>query len=52
MNRLENIANRQRRSRARDIVFAAFIAMAAVIGMTSVSAACQAASPTHLAHNK
>jgi hypothetical protein len=50
MTRLDNIATRQRRSRARDLVFAAFVALAAVISMTSVSAACQAATTTHVAH--
>ncbi len=35
-NRLETIANRQRKSRARDLVFACFIALVAVLGATTV----------------
>jgi hypothetical protein len=50
MNRLDSIASRQRKSRARDLVFAAFIALAAVVSLTSVSAACQAATTAHVAH--
>ena len=36
MTRLETIATRQRRSRARDLVFAGFVALVAVIGATTV----------------
>ena len=39
MNRLDTIANRQRKSLVRDALFAAFIVMAAAIGVTSVGAA-------------
>jgi len=38
MNRLETIATRQRKSRARDLVFACFIAMVAVVGATTAGA--------------
>jgi beta-lactamase regulating signal transducer with metallopeptidase domain len=48
MNRLENIANRQRRSRARDVVFACFIALIAVVGATTVGATIHGAI-THVA---
>lgn len=36
MNRLETIANRQRRLRARDLVFAGFIGLLAILGGTTV----------------
>jgi hypothetical protein len=36
MNRLETIATRQRNSRARDLVFAGFIALLAIFGGTTV----------------
>jgi hypothetical protein len=44
-NRLETIANRHRRSRTRDIVFAAFVALAAVISATTVTTAAHEATP-------
>ncbi len=44
-NRLATIANRQRSTRVRDLVFAAFVALAAAIAVTSVGAAADAASP-------
>jgi len=47
-NRLQNIATRQSRTRARDLVFAAFVALAAVISVSTVSTAAHAAS-THVA---
>jgi hypothetical protein len=52
MNHLENIATRQRKSALRDAFFAACVALAAVVSLTTVSAACHAASsaPTHVAH--
>jgi hypothetical protein len=34
--RLETIATRQRKSRSRDLVFACFIALVAVLGATTV----------------
>lgn len=42
-NRLENIAAQNRRSRARDVVFAACVALVAVIGVTSVATAANVA---------
>jgi hypothetical protein len=45
MNRLETIADRQRKNRVRDIVFAAFVVLAAAIGVASVSTA----TTTHVA---
>jgi hypothetical protein len=44
MTRLDTIATRQRRSRARDLVFVAFLAIAAAISATSVTTAVAAAS--------
>jgi hypothetical protein len=44
MNRLDTIVQRQRRSKVRDALFAAFIVMAAAIGVTSVGAAINGAS--------
>jgi hypothetical protein len=46
-NRLATIATRQRSTRLRDAMFAAFIALAAAIAVTSVGTAVDAAS-THL----
>ena len=43
-NRLANIATRQSKSRARDLVFAAFVALAAVISVSTISTAANAAS--------
>ncbi|MEO8703727.1 MAG: hypothetical protein ABI867_26995 [Kofleriaceae bacterium] len=37
MTRLETIAARQRQTRIRDLVFAAFVALAVAIGVASVS---------------
>jgi hypothetical protein len=49
-NRLDNIATRQRRTRVRDFMFAAFIAVATIMSITSVATACDAAKPaTHVA---
>lgn len=48
MNRLKTIANRQRKSRSRDFVFACFIAMVALFGATAVGATIHAAM-THVA---
>ena len=47
-NRLESIATRQRKSRARDFVFAAFVALAAAISVTSIQTAVSAAQ-SHVA---
>lgn len=43
-NRLETIAKRQRNGRKRDLLFACFVALAAIIGATTVGAAVHAAS--------
>jgi fatty acid desaturase len=43
-NRLETIAKRQRNGRNRDLLFACFVALAALIGATTVGAAVHAAS--------
>jgi hypothetical protein len=48
-NRLETIANRQRNGRTRDLLFACFIAFAAVLGATTVGTAMHAAS-SQVAH--
>lgn len=48
MNRLETIANRQRKNRLRDVMFAAVVGLAAIIGATTVGTACAVAS-THVA---
>jgi hypothetical protein len=39
MTRLETIANRQRKTLGRDLLFAAFIGLAAIIGAVSVTTA-------------
>lgn len=44
-NRLDTIATRQRSSRARDIVFAAFVALAAIVSATTVGTAARTAAP-------
>ena len=49
MNRLDTIATRQKTSRIRDAFFAGAVAFAAVVSVTTVSTACQAAT-THSAH--
>ncbi len=46
-NRLANIATRQTKTRARDLLFAAFVALAAVVSVSTVGAAVDAA--THVA---
>jgi hypothetical protein len=46
--RLETIATRQRRSRARDVVFACFIAMLALVGGTTIGMTIHSAM-THVA---
>jgi len=48
-NRLDTIANRQRKSLLRDVLFAAFVVMAAAIGVTSVGSAIAGASSQHVA---
>jgi hypothetical protein len=48
MNRLTSIASRQRQCRARDFVFAALVAVATLVSLSSVAVAADAAS-THVA---
>jgi hypothetical protein len=43
-NRLEDIQTRQRRSRTRDLMFAAFIVLAAAISVSTVGSAMVSAS--------
>ena len=43
MSRLDNIATRQRKSRARDFLFAAFVVLAGAVSISSVSYAAHAA---------
>jgi hypothetical protein len=43
MNRLTSIASRQRQSRARDFVFAALVAVATLVSLSSVAVAADAA---------
>jgi hypothetical protein len=49
-NRLETIANRQRKTFLRDALFAMAVAGAAFVGMTSVAAAAHASVPAHVAN--
>jgi hypothetical protein len=46
-NRLETIANRQKKTFVRDAFFAVCVAAAALVGMTSVAAAAHAGAPVH-----
>lgn len=43
-NRLDTIVTRQRSTRIRDAMFAAFVALAAVISVSSIGVAADAAS--------
>ena len=43
-NRLSTIADRQRKSRVRDVLFAAVVALATIVGLSSVAVAADAAS--------
>ncbi|MBX3158901.1 MAG: hypothetical protein KF773_23245 [Deltaproteobacteria bacterium] len=47
-NRLETIATRQRSTRVRDAIFAAFVVLAVAIGITSVGTAAEAATPSRV----
>jgi plasmid stabilization system protein ParE len=47
-NRLDTIATRQRGTHTRDLLFAAFVALAAVISASTIGTAASAAS-THIA---
>lgn len=49
MTRLDTIALRQRRSIVRDGLFAALVALASVISLSSIGTAVSAANPMHLA---
>lgn len=44
-SRLDRIATRQRKTRVRDLAFAACVAVAVAFSITSVSTACDAATP-------
>lgn len=48
MNHLDNIAVRQRKSRVRDAIFAAFVALGAIVSISTMSTVANAAS-THVA---
>lgn len=48
-NRLETIANRQRRSRVRDLAFAALVVLAGATSLMGVQQAVSAATLTHVA---
>ena len=48
-NRLETIATRQQGTRLRDAFFAACVALAAAVSITTVSTASHAASTSHVA---
>jgi len=48
MTRLETIVTRQRKGRVRDVIFAAFLGLAAVIGATSMTT-CSGANSSHVA---
>jgi len=48
MNHLDNIAIRQRKSRVRDAIFAAFVALGAIVSIGAMSKVANAAS-THVA---
>lgn len=50
MNRLDTIATRQKQSRVRDAFFAVALAVAALVSITGVQTACQAATTTHAVH--
>jgi hypothetical protein len=48
-NRLATIATRQRTSRIHTLVFASFLALAAVLSVSAVNTAVDAATPAHVA---
>ena len=48
-SRLTNIASRQQKSFMRDVVFASVIAIAALVGIASVTTAVAASSPAQIA---
>ena len=47
MNHLDNIAIRQRNTRIRDAIFALFVALGAIVSVTTISTVANAAS-THV----
>lgn len=47
MNHLDNIANRQRTSRVRDVIFAGFVALGAVVSVATISTAASVANTSH-----
>jgi hypothetical protein len=49
-NRLASISIRNRGTRVRDAFFAACVALAAAFAVTTVSAAADAATPSHVSH--
>ena len=49
MNRLDNIATRQSKTRLRDAFFAACVALAAAVSIVTVSTASHAASTSEVA---
>jgi hypothetical protein len=49
MTRLETIISRQRKTLGRDLLFAAFVALAALIGVASVTTAFGGASTANVA---
>ncbi len=53
MNHLDNITIRQRNSRLRDAIFAAFVALGVIVSISTVSTVADAASthavPVHVA---
>jgi len=48
-NRLQTIATRQKQSRVHTIIFASFLALAAVLSVSAVNTAVDAATPAHVA---
>jgi len=46
MSRLDNIATRQRQSLVRDALFATFVALAAIVSISTVSQAVRASAQT------
>jgi hypothetical protein len=49
MTRLETIADRQRKSRVRDLAFAAMVVLAGVVALGSVGQAVHSATIAHVA---
>jgi hypothetical protein len=49
MSHLASITTRHRNSRLRDAIFAAFVALATIVSVTTVSSIAEASSTTHVA---